>query len=127
MTLSDGDFILAAVGEDNNRKVLQGSCEKPLLWDEKDITLGYPDYSASVSLGEVNSYTAEQDGWFAVIGDPGASKKWEVMINGSLVAANGGENHNTNSLFIPVKKGDTISINFVASTAGMSMYFYPNR
>lgn len=89
-------------------------------WDGKDITLGYPNYSAGVSGGKSKTYTVPQDGWVLMSFEPSGSSYVSFYINGALVGVC--THDHRSSVFVPVKKGDV-------ATAGrdVTFIFYPNR
>ena len=103
-----------------------------MTWNSKDITLGYPNYSAGVAVGTVSTYTATADGWVQVTKQQEATYI-TVKVNGAIVVNGGGSSHDRTSGFFPVKKGDVVTIfksdlnqtSLTAVTATVT--FYPNR
>ena len=103
-----------------------------MTWNSKDITLGYPNYSAGVAVGTVSTYTATADGWVQVTKQQEATYI-TVKVNGAIVVNGGGSSHDRTSGIFPVKKGDVVTIfksdlnqtSLTAVTATVT--FYPNR
>ena len=99
-----GGFLLGVSDGSAVKASLVGTPDRKLLWGGNDITLGYPNYGAATSvLGE--SYTAPADGWIYVQYE-GASALVTYLVNEHLVGKFGGAN---SSIFVPVKKGDTVN------------------
>lgn len=96
----------------------------------KDITLGYPNYSAAVDLGSISTYTATQDGWVNLALSGRDHYGYGVFVNGIFVGGEGGEEMQTGLTLIPVKKGDVVKTTTSADgkTARTANYkFIPNR
>lgn len=120
-----GVFQLRA-SKTGTQNILQGDLQGNLNWLGKDITLGYPNYNAKIDLGILSSYSVERDdGW--IFAQCQSDAFWKIYVNESIVFSNEG----ISSCFIPVKKGDTISIyNYQANTnnpTSAKLHFYPNR
>lgn len=99
-----------------------------LKFDNKDITLGYPDVSAAVSLGSKTSYTATMDGWIGFYCHIKGTS-WVLSVDGVNIYQAGGTEHCHDTCIFPVKKGavvkfETDDYDEVHSTV---MKFYPNR
>lgn len=107
-----------------------------LVWGDIDITeltktkVGFPNYAAQVYVGNINTYTATQDGWIFAVKRVDASY-WMIKINGERVFSSGGSSYDVGSCFLPVKKGDVVKSynNWEGDPAAMVtyMHFYPNR
>ena len=125
-----GEFVVATCEIDNETNVLRGGSDGKLTWKNKDITLGYPNYSAGVSLGNVSSYTATADGWIFATGRR-EDKYWNLRVGGARVFETGGSSWDAGSCLIPIKKGDVVKTyngRDEATTAfAVDMVFYPNR
>ena len=65
-------------------------------------TTGYPNYAAAVELGNISSYTAEQDGWVNVYNHSASS--YLLYVNDIIISYD----YSMGSVFIPVKKGDVV-------------------
>ena len=123
---SRGAFV-ASAHDGTTNKTLVGRPNGTLIWAGKDITLGYPNYAAGVSIGSVTSYTATGDGWVRVYVH-GDNQVCTFQVNGVSTHTFGGTQHDHATLFIPVKKGDVVK--FVRSEGTLvktSWVFYPNR
>ena len=91
-----------------------------MRWNNKDITLGYPNY-ASGTATTANSYTASADGWVSAVRS--ASTNLLVKVGGKDVLSD------VSSAMFPVKKGDVVTFfNTGTSTAvSAKITFFPNR
>ena len=126
-----GVFNLSA-NDGTNKKALVGRPNGSLTWDGKDVSGGFPNYAAVVSLGVISNHTAAADGWVAAsFGRREAY--WRIHVNDVFVYETGGSSWSTSGCFIPVKKGDVIkSLEGLekdgnTSACAVNMYFYPNK
>lgn len=90
---------------------------------------GYPDYENGVATdGEVLTYTAPEDGWVY-----GERKDYHMFyyfeVNGAKVAYGGGEETQSATCFVPVKKGDVVRCMLDTGTGPYTAkyIYYPNR
>ena len=123
------------VGFAGTSNVLKANGDR-LVWGDIDITeltetkVGFPNYAAQVYVGNINTYTATQDGWIFAVKRVDASY-WMIKINGERVFSSGGSSYDVGSCFLPVKKGDVVKSynNWEGDPAAMVayMHFYPNR
>lgn len=122
-------FYLRARNNSSNI-ALTGDTNGNLKWNNRDITLGYPNYAAGTTT-TASSYTAAADGWITI--EKLLSGSYiAVKINNVLVAQGGGSDYDRSSFCFPVKKGDVIAT-FAATLVGVgaaleaTIVFYPNR
>ena len=116
-----GYAILYANNNSGNQSNLVLKPTGELEKNGRDITLGYPNYSAGIALGTLSSYTAADDGWILVHVESD-EEGWNVRVNGATVGYEGGDHWQHTSEFLPVKKGDVVT-----STKAAGYIFYPNR
>ena len=101
-TENAGEFAVSVRAGDNS-STLRATPNGDLSWQEKDITLGYPDYSRGVDVTHeqiVNIYVAPEDGWFSCEVNNGG----KLFINDNWVS--GG--YFDMNVMVPVKAGDKI-------------------
>jgi hypothetical protein len=104
-----------------------------LSWNNKDITGGYPKYSAATQsyFAELSggSYTASEDGFVTVVGTNTNAGTLKVSVNGTLIYHQQVNADNISCCpLIPVKAGDTVKAEVTegANTTGY-FNFFPNR
>jgi hypothetical protein len=123
-----GGFLLRAKASNGTFYDLKGLSDGGLLWGGKDITLGYPNYSAGVGLGTIPTYTVANDGWI-YLSNSNTSAAY-IYINSTYVMSFGGRLSTEYSTLFPVKKGDIIRTFSEADGTGAlacTYKFYPNR
>ena len=125
-----GMFKIVANNGTNSCNLL-GTPKGGLSWNAKDITLGYPNYSAGTST-TASSYTANADGW-VVVSKQQSGSYLRVKVNGGVVIDGGGSDSDRTSGMFPVKAGDTVTIFSTAqdgkteTATSATIYFYLNR
>ena len=87
--------------------------------------IGMPNYAAGVDVlsSYASGWTATADGWVSLY-IYREDNTTEIFINGVYVGLVGGAKHVHSTVFLPLKKGDRIT---VGSGNPSRLYFYPNR
>lgn len=113
-----GQFSIAA-NKGTGGKILNGRPDGTLTWGGEDITLGYPNYAAGVSVAATTSYKVTQNGWLYVRISKDTT---QVKINGGLVAYCRNDYDAEACVVVPVKKDDILTSTL---TEGLKIIFYP--
>ena len=121
--------IRSGKNADDKTNELIGRPNGELTWLNKDITLGYPDFSAQTTEILVNKkYIVEVDGWLMIAATVSGNGWCNIFINNKLVGNLGhgsGYDFGT-SIFIPVKKSDILSVSTDVEFEFV-IHSYPNR
>ena len=122
-----GGFFLRTSSGIGMRGLPNGS----LVWNSRDITMGFPNYSAGIivtSPTAASQFTAPDDGFYIVPIAPttvGASYAYINEVKTNFWGGNDGDyGANRSASTIPLKKGDTL---YFYPDCGNNGIFYPVR